>query len=287
MALKGLQALIPKKSQKGEKRKKEAVFWLEIKKIKPNPFQPRKKFDKKSLKELARSIEKYGLLQPIIVRKIEKETKSGEKVEYQLIAGERRLKAAKMVGMREIPAIIQDVKKEDELPLSLVENLQREDLNPIEKALAFKKLSEEFHLTQKEISQIVGKSREAIANTIRLLELEDEIKEALEKGKISEGHGKALLSLPKDQRLKVFKKILEKNLSVREVEKIASKSKTQRKKTSTKIISPYRSWIEEEKKKFGIEKIKAKKEKKSYILNFLFSSKENLEKFLKTLKKIG
>lgn len=223
----GIESLIPKRKENKElKNRKENIFWIEIEKIKPNLLQPRKSFSDKSLSELARSIEKYGILQPLIVRRIEKESSKGLGADYQIIAGERRYLAAKMIGLKELPVIIQDIKKEDELPISLVENIQREDLNPIEKAEAFKKLNKDFGLTQEEISKIIGISRESIANTMRLLNLPQNIKESIRKKEITEGHARILVS-EKDPDLqeKIFQKILKDKMSVREVEKSVKNKK--------------------------------------------------------------
>ena len=241
----GLESLIPKKTKKTIPQKKESVFWIEIDKIKTNPFQPRKEFNQKELKELAESIEKYGILQPLIVRKIEKLVPSGQKVEYQLIAEERRLRASKMIGLKEVPVIIKEVSKENELPISLVENIQRENLNPLEKALAFKRLIEEFQFTQKEIAKIVGKSRESIANTLRLLSLPEEIQKGIQKGEISEGHARAILSLPEQKQITAYKEAVKKKLPVRKLEENQKQRRNQKpltilKNSEMKSQKPYK-----------------------------------------------
>lgn len=275
----GLEALIPKRRKKGVTFKKESIFWIEVDKIKPNPFQPRKEFNKEELKELATSIEKYGILQPLLVKKIEKDIPRGAKVEYQLVTGERRLKAAKMIGMKEVPVIIEDVKKEDELPISLVENIQREDLNPIERAGAFKKLIEEFDFTHKEIGKIVGKSRETISNALRILELPEEIKESIKKNKLSEGHAKVLLGIKKDRQIKIFKEILEKNLSVRDLEK----------RIKTKVVRKMvKEMLPQVGKKFAriseVKNVKIRKTKDEIGLTLIFQDKKGLESFLRRIK---
>jgi len=276
----GLESLIPKKRKKGkpQSRKKDSIFWIEVKKIKANPLQPRKEFNKKYLKELASSIEKYGILQPLIAKKIQKEFPGGEKVEYQLIAGERRLRAAEITGMKEVPVIIEEIKKEEELPVSLVENLQRENLNPLERARAFKKLIEEFNLTQKEIGKIVGKSREAVANALRILELPEEIKNSIKKEEISEGHARALLAVKEEQRMKVFKEIIEKKLPVREIEK---KAKV-RVKEVKKERKSFQKLEEKISKALKIRNIKIKKKQGKIELTLVFQSKKELDKFLST-----
>ncbi len=195
------------------------IFLIEVEKIKPNPFQPRRNFDEEGLKELASSIREFGLLQPIVVTKIEKETETGTVVEYQLIAGERRLMASKLVGLERIPAIIRSVDLDKErLELAIVENIQRIDLNPIEAARAYAKLQDQFSLTQREIAARIGKSREVIANTIRLLSLPNQMQEAVGKGLMSESQARLLLMIPniKEQE-SLFNEILTNNLSVREL----------------------------------------------------------------------
>lgn len=177
-------------------QKYDAVFHIEVEKITPNPHQPRRNFDEESIRELAASIREFGILQPLVVTKIEREVATGTAVEYQLIAGERRLLAAKYLGLELVPAIIRSIDLERErLELAIVENLQREDLNPIEAARAFARLQEEFRFTQREIAVRIGKSRETIANTLRLLDLPQMIQEALEKRQITETHGRLLLSI--------------------------------------------------------------------------------------------
>jgi len=222
----GLEALIPQRGQKPIKfaPEKEAVFLIEVDKIKPNPLQPRQDFNKAELKSLSESIREHGILQPLIVTKIEKEVLGGEKieVEYELIAGERRLEASKMAGFSVVPAIVRKTGDQQKLEMSLVENVQRADLNPMEKAWAFKKLADEFNLSQKEIAKKVGKSRVAVANTIRLLNLPSEIQKEIQKNKISEGHARAILLLQDLKKQKnLADRIIKENLSVRRAEEIA------------------------------------------------------------------
>ena len=196
-----------------------SVFHIEVEKIKPNPQQPRRHFNEEALKDLASSIREFGILQPIVVSKIEKETPDGTDVEYQLIAGERRWLASKILGLERIPAIIRNVDLERErLELAIIENIQREDLNPIERARAFSKLQDEFRLTQREIASKLGKSRESVANTVRLLDLPANIKEALENGSISESHGRLLLSIddPGTQE-RFFRELLDKKMTTRDL----------------------------------------------------------------------
>ena len=203
-------------------RKGESIFSIDIEKIEPNPYQPRREFATEALNELAQSIREHGILQPIVVTKRETETATGIEVRYQLIAGERRLRAAKLTGLTQLPAVIRRGITDDRirLELALIENVQREDLNSLERARAFKRLMDEFHLVQREIAARVGKSREMIANTLRLLSLPLEIQESLGAGAISEGHARAILMAGEDmmKQFEVYNAIISDRLSVRETE---------------------------------------------------------------------
>lgn len=205
------------------------VFLIETDKISPNPQQPRRDFDEEALRELAASIREFGILQPLVVSKIEQVSEIGTQVQYQLIAGERRWRAAQMLGLERVPAIIRNVGLERErLELAIIENIQRADLNPIETARAYARLQDEFALTQREIASRMGKSREAIANTVRLLQLPTQIQEALSKGHLSESQGRLLLSVADlAQQQSLFEEIIKNNLSVREL-----KARIQRAKQS-------------------------------------------------------
>ena len=210
---KGLDALIPG----GEER--EELIYLEVEKIHPSPSQPRENFEPKALEELANSIRRQGILQPLVVRPI-----SNQEGGFQLIAGERRLRAAKIAGLKKVPALVKEVNDQQALALSLIENLQREDLNPVEQAKAYQQLTKDFHLTQQELAELLGKERSTIANTLRLLKLPPEIQKELEKGTITPGHARTLLSLDSSVKIKwLFKKIVEQELSVREAEREAKK----------------------------------------------------------------
>ncbi len=206
----------------------QAVFQIEVDKIKPNPHQPRKDFDQEAIKDLASSIREVGILQPLVVTKVDKETPTGTDVEYILIAGERRLLASKLLGLERVPAIVRRVDFERErLEMAIVENLQREDLNPIETARAFSRLQDEFNLTQREIATRLGKSREAVANAVRLLDLPAYIQDSLAKSEITETHGRLLLSVsdPAIQK-KLFDDIVFKKMTTRELkERVTSPKK--------------------------------------------------------------
>jgi ParB family chromosome partitioning protein len=208
-----------KQTKKHSLKFEQAVFHIEVSKIKPNPQQPRRDFNEESIKELAASIRQFGIIQPLVVTKIEKEVPTGTEIEYQIIAGERRWLAAKYLGLETVPAIIKVVDVERErLELAVIENIQRENLNPIETARAFARLQDEFNLTQREIAARLGKSREAVANALRLLDLPKQIQDAIAEGKISESHGRLLLTIedPGIQQ-KLFEDLLKSNLTTREL----------------------------------------------------------------------
>ena len=204
--------------------RQQSIFFIELDKVKPNPQQPRKEFDEAKLSELADSIRQYGVLQPLVVVRREEETPSGIAASYELIAGERRLRAARLAGLRDVPVLIREEPPEKvKLEMALVENLQREDLNPLDRAEAFRRLNEEFLLSHKEIGEKVGRSREYVANSIRLLALPSEVREAIRSSKIFEGHARPLLMLssrPEEQKA-LFDDIVARNLSVREAERVS------------------------------------------------------------------
>jgi len=202
----------------------DAIFWVETGKVRPNPFQPRSDFDPAKLQDLAGSIRQYGILQPLVVTRHEETHEEGISTYYELIAGERRLRAAKIAGLSQVPVIIRSAEEENRvrLELAIIENLQREDLNAIDRARAFDRLQKEFSLTNTEIAAKVGKSREYVSNSIRLLALPAEMQQAVVNGAIYEGHARALLMLsdrPEEQKT-VFRDALVRKLSVREVEQI-------------------------------------------------------------------
>ena len=224
---KGLEALIPKAEQK----EKGLIMEMDVESLIPNLFQPRKNFDREKMEELKGSIKKHGMIQPIVVRKLAKG--------YEIVAGERRLKAAKEIGLKKIPAIIKNINNEKSLEIALVENIQREDLNPVEQANAFKRLVDEFNLTQQELAEATGKSRALVANTIRLLKLNSEIQKNISEGKISFGHAKLLLSIEDEEVQKaVCDRIIVNDLSVRDTERLIKNiEKVQKKQFKVKNIT--------------------------------------------------
>lgn len=196
----------------------ENLLTVDLDKLKAREDQPRKNFDDDSLEELANSIKADGVIQPIVVRKV------GDK--YEIIAGERRFRASKLAGLEKVPIVVKNVSDRKARELALVENIQREDLNPIEEAISLKTLMEEYKLTQQELSDIVGKSRSYIANNLRLLNLSDYIKEYLIRGELSPSQGRTLLSLEtEEERKKYLDKLLVKEVNIRDVEKKAKQSK--------------------------------------------------------------
>ena len=209
-------------------RKQASVFQIEVEKISPNPHQPRRHFDEDALNELANSIREFGIIQPLIVTKILKETELGTEVSYQLIAGERRLMAAKKVGLRTVPVVIRHVGIDRErLELAIIENVQRENLGPLETARGYARLQDEFRLTQREIATRIGKSRETVANTLRLLHLPSEIQQALDRGAINESHARLLLQINDISKQRdMFESILRTKPSVRDLKAIIKKAKT-------------------------------------------------------------
>jgi len=210
-----------------------SIFWVDVDKIVPNQFQPRREFNEHSLKELAESVRMHGILQPLTVVRNEVQLDDGAfRTEYELIAGERRLRASKIAGLRQVPVIIRSGEETGlmKLELAIIENLQREDLNPVDRALAFKQLADQFKLSHGDVAKKVGRSRVYVSNTIRLLNLPDTILSAVSQGEITDGHARALLMLsdrPEEQDV-VFREILLKRLSVRDVEQISRKIATEK-----------------------------------------------------------
>ena len=207
---KGLGALIPDEEVVEEKN---SIDLIDINRIKPNSKQPRKNFDEEKISNLAKSIKDNGIIQPLVLKECGND--------YEIIAGERRWRAAKLAGIKSIPAVIMELTDQKVLEVSLIENIQREDLNPIEEALAFKRLIKEFSITQEDVSKVIGRSRTAITNTMRLLNLDKRVQQYLIEGVISEGHGRALLSLDnKNTQYEMAIRVIDNKLSVRETERL-------------------------------------------------------------------
>ena len=281
---KGLESLIPKRvtsTQENIEGKKEPIFYIEIEKIKSNPYQPRKNFEHDGLVALSESIKEYGILQPLLVSRLEKDGVT----EYQLVAGERRLLASKMIGLTQVPVIIREPTEQEKLEVSLVENVQRVDLNPLEKAEAYQKLTHEFNFLQKDIAKMVGRSREAVTNTLRLLSLPEEIKQAVREEAISEGHARAMLAIENPQKQKaLFVRTLRDGLTVREVESLSQKLNIWQ-PVRRQISSALKELEDKIRKTLGIKNLKLRIEAGHPKLTILFNSKKEVEKFL--AEKIG
>lgn len=273
---KGLGALIPGDDKKENLSRKLRSIPLE--KIAPNPMQPRREFDEEGLHSLAQSLKSNGLMQPLVV----KEEGSG----FTIIAGERRFRAATIAGMTEVPALLIDqIDKAGMLKLALVENVQREDLNPMETAVAYKRLIDECQMTQNQISEEVGKSRPAVANTLRLLSLPQKIQQMIREGKLSEGHARAVLQLDNENAmLKLADRIVNDSLSVREVEHTASRKKRRRLIPKRKL--PALVEIENDLKRLLGTSVKINAGLKRGKIEIEYYSDEDLERLLDLFKKI-
>lgn len=281
----------------------EPIFQIEVDKIKPNPHQPRKNFDPDALNELASSVREYGILHPLIVTKIETVSSSGTEVEYQLIAGERRLMAAKLAGLERVPVIVKAAMSDRErLELAIIENIQRENLNPLETARAYVKLQEQFGLTQREIAMKVSKSRESVANTMRLLNLPTFAQDALVKGQINESQARLLLMVSdiKEQQA-VFNDLVLNSLSVRELrnrikrnspaggEKAADNVSFDPSSSMRPKIDPEITSFEEQLMEILGTKVKVQSEGEGGKLMINFYSKEELQGIIEKLvqKRMG
>jgi len=275
---KGLGALIPDKITEEDMHKEEIVY-VQSGQIKPNPFQPREDFDQTSIEELSQSIKEKGVIQPLLVRR------KGDN--YELIAGERRFRAANILGLKEIPVIVRDVSDQDSLELALIENIQREGLNPIEEAHAYQHLMDKFKVTQEKISEVLGKARVTITNTLRLLKLPHEIQAEMKKGRISFAHGRALLEV-EDANLqrKLVQDIISKGLSVRELESLikSSRPKLIKRKIGQGQREPLVAILEEQLQHALATKVRISKRKKRGHINIEFYSQEDLERIVNVIK---
>ena len=267
---KGLGALIPDDINEGN----EGKLMISLNKIKSNIDQPRKSFDNEKIAELAESIKNHGIIQPLIL----KENGGG----YIIVAGERRGRAAKMVGLKEVPAIVMDLTEKQVLEISLIENIQRQDLNPIEEALAYKKLLSDFNLTQEELSKRIGKSRTAITNTIRLINLDSRVQQYVIDGIISEGHGRALLSLEDGELQYIYsQKVIDEKLSVRELEKlIRNASLKSEKSEKNEELNPYYKDVRDRLQNYFGTKVNLSSKKNRGKIEIEYYSEEDLERIL-------
>ncbi len=279
---KGLGALIGERVSRPEsfypQIEKEDIVYLDVREIEPNPFQPRRDFDSESLEELKTSIKEKGFIQPILVRK------KGDS--YELIAGERRLKAAKLLGLNKIPSIIREVKDDESLELSLIENLQREDLNPIDQANAYKYLIENFDFSQEKIAKVIGKARATVTNTLRLLNLPKEIQDEIRRRRLSSGHAKVLLEITDLQKQRYLaKEIISKSLSVRELESIIHKGLKKKKIKIREGISSELIAIQTDLQNILGTKVRIIQYRRRGKIQIDFYSSEDLERVLGIIKR--
>ncbi|MGG7144974.1 ParB/RepB/Spo0J family partition protein [Clostridium nigeriense] len=271
---KGLGALIPNDVQVKESNK-PTVISLNL--IKSNDEQPRKYFDDEKIAELAQSIKEHGIIQPIILNKKDKY--------YVIVAGERRWRAAKLLGLKEVPAIVMELTDKDILEVSLIENIQRQDLNPIEEALAYKKLLSDFNLTQEELSKRVGKSRVAISNIIRLTGLSDTVKQYLIDEVITEGHGRVLLAI-EDPKLQceIAQKVIDEKLSVRELERLIKFLKTEKQpKEKVRELNPYYKDVTERLQNYFGTKVNISNKNNKGKIEIEYYSDEDLQRILEII----
>ena len=272
---KGLDAFFPQT----EASKDEAIQDIKLKELRPNPYQPRKNFQKEAIEELKASILEHGILQPIVVRKSIKG--------YEIVVGERRFRAAKEAKLETIPAVVRVLSEQQMMELAVIENLQREDLNPIEEGLAYQALMEKLTLTQEEVAKRLGKSRPHVANHIRLLSLPTNIQELISSGKISMGHGRALLGLRQKAKLPILvEKVINENLNVRQLEKLIQQLNENVSRETKKPENKKDVFIQERehslRERFGTT-VNIKQSKNKGKIEIEFFSKEDLERILEML----
>ena len=273
---KGLSALIPEEPE--ELRDEGNSILISINKIKSDEEQPRKLFDSEKIAELAESIKTHGIIQPLILRKYMED-------QYIIVAGERRWRAAKMAGVKEIPAVVMELSDRDILEISLIENIQRQDLNPIEEALAYRKLLNDFKITQEELSKRIGKSRVAIANTIRLTNLDERVQQYIIESIITEGHGRVLLAISdKRQQYELAQQVIDEKLSVRELERLIKKFNDEEEKErivwSTNNLNPYYKEIKSQLQNHFGTKINITNKKNKGKIEIEYYSEEDLQRIL-------
>ena len=270
----GLGALIPQRPAEAPPApaaQSAGLLNVPIEQIAPNPYQPRKTFNEASIDELARSVREHGIVQPLVV------TRAGEN-KFKLIAGERRFRAAQKVGLTHVPVVVKEMMGEgDALQIALIENIQREDLNPIEEALAYHQLHEEFGLTQEEISKQVGKERSTVANFLRLLKLPDNVKKLLASGQLSMGHARALLAVESQKKQEqLADRVVKRNLNVRQTEMLASESspKTTEKKEKEKDV--FTRDAEDKLQRTLRTKVEIDRRRRGGVIHIRFASEEDL-----------
>ena len=281
----GVDSLFASNPNKIEKKEAgEEAKLLKISLIQANPSQPRKQFSNEELKELSESIKQFGVIQPLLVKK--------QGPLYEIIAGEKRFRAAKLAGLTEVPVLIRNYDEKLSKEVAIIENIQREDLNAVEEALAYQSLISEYDLSQEELAERLSKKRTTITNSLRLLKLEEEILNYIREGKLKEGHGRALLAIPEGKkRLELAKECVEKNLSVREVEKRGQKQETQKKDGRKALSKQFTSIFKDFESRMGESlgtkvKIIPKNENKGKV-EIEYYSKEDLERLYDLLEGKG
>lgn len=272
---KGLSALIPDESFNTDN--KNSTLSISINKIKSDKDQPRKSFDSEKIAELTESIKTHGIIQPLILRKIDND-------QYIIVAGERRWRAAKIAGLKEVPAIIMDLTESEILEISLIENIQRQDLNPIEEAIAYKKLIDDFKMTHEELSKRIGKSRTSITNTMRLINLDDRVQQYIIEGVISEGHGRALLGI-KDFEIQyeLAQQVIDEKLSVRELEKIIRRiiePNNRNSSSSKQELNPYYKEIKNQLQNYFGTKVNISNKNNKGKIEIEYYSEDDLQRIL-------
>lgn len=274
---KGLSALIPEDVAVESDQDKKGGILIPLNEIKNDDNQPRKSFDNDKIAELTESIKTHGIIQPLILRK----SNDGF---YIIVAGERRWRAAKMAGLKEVPAIVMELSEKDVLEISLIENIQRQDLNPIEEALAYKKLLSEFKLTQEDLSKRIGKSRTAITNTMRLMNLDSRVQQYIIEGILTEGHGRALLGI-KDEEIQyeLSQKVIDENLSVRELERLVKKiveGKAKEEKSAASELNPYYKEIKNQLQNYFGTKVNISNKNNKGKIEIEYYSEDDLQRIL-------
>lgn len=271
---KGLGALIPEDINNKEEAEKNLIS---INLIRSNDEQPRKNFDDDKIAELAQSIKEHGIIQPIIVNK--------KDAYYIIVAGERRWRAAKLLGLKEVPVLVMDLSEKNILEISLIENIQRQDLNPIEEAIAYKKLLTDFNLTQEELSKRIGKSRVSITNTLRLMNLCDTVKQYLIDEVITEGHGRVLLSITNEKlQCELAQKVIDENLSVRDLERLIKSLNSEKKERKRKTeLDPYYRDITERLQDYLGTKVSISNKNNKGKIEIEYYSNEDLQRILEIM----
>ena len=274
---KGLSALIPEDVVVESGPDTKSGILIPLNEIKNDNNQPRNSFDNDKIAELTESIKTHGIIQPLILRK-------SDDGFYIIVAGERRWRAAKLAGLKEVPAIIMDLSEKDVLEISLIENIQRQDLNPIEEALAYKKLLSEFELTQEELSKRIGKSRTAITNTMRLMNLDSRVQQYIIEGIITEGHGRALLGI-KDEEIQyeLSQKVIDENLSVRDLERLVKKiveGKNKEENSAITELNPYYKEIKNQLQNYFGTKVNISNKNSKGKIEIEYYSEDDLQRIL-------